>query len=178
MDRKLYIEFTRPVGKMFPIFSWLVRAIEGVKYSHVRLAWVNSTNRKVIYEASGSGVKFIGTISQLDHPVEVIDSFEIDITRDEYRALIDICMTYANISYSMKQIIGIGLTYLPFVKKNPFADGRYSQVCSELAGLVLETVKSVDIKEDLDIAGPKKINEVLTNINRPDFRKGRIKVIL
>ena len=176
-DRKLYIEFTRPHEdyKKYPLLSWFIRAFEQTPYSHVRLTWVNSTNRKVVYEASGMSVKFMGTIAQEDHKVVVCDSYEIDITREEYRALIDLCMEYAGISYGIMQLVGMGLTYLPWIEKNPYSDGRKSQVCSELVGAFLERVKKVDVAEDLDIAGPKDINKTLSKLDRSDIRKGFFK---
>lgn len=174
--KRLYIEFTKPHSsyKKYPILSWIIRLLEGTEYSHVRLVWVNGTNRKLVYEASGTSVKFVGTLAQKDKPVEVLDSYEIDIDTEEYRKLIDTCMKYADVSYGIKQLVGMGLTYLPWVKTNPFADGRKSQVCSEIVGEVLREVKGVNIDESLDIAGPKIINKTLSEIDRPDFRKGFI----
>jgi hypothetical protein len=175
MSRHVYIEFTRPHKdyKRFPILSWLIRLIEWTPYSHVRLTWINTTGRKVVYEASGASVKFIGTLSQEKKKVKILDSYEIDITREEYRKLIDLCMKYADISYGLLQLLGIGLSYLPWFDKNIFSDGRRSQVCSELVGEILESVKNIDIKEDLDIAGPKMINKTLVSyLDRPDIRKG------
>ncbi len=176
--KKLYIEFTRPHKDYVrvPLISWLIRTIEGTPYSHVRLVWENSTGKKLVYEADGTDVKFIGTISQEIRKVEVLDSFEIDLTDKEYRALIDLCIKYAGVSYGTLQVLGIGLSYLPFVNKNPFADGEKSQVCSELTARILKDVKGIGIKDDFDTAGPRAINKALTELTntRGDIRKGFI----
>ena len=72
------------------------------------------------------------------------------------------CMKYAGLKYGKKQILGIALVSVFNLKKNPFADGMRSQVCSELVGRFLEEVLKIDTKFDLDIAGPKEINLILS----------------
>ena len=159
--KTLAIEFTRPKKGCFAILSQVIRAVQGTKYSHVRLRWTNTTGRDVIYEASGSHVKFIGELAQPQAPVEIMEAFELNLTIDQYRSLVDMCMRYAGLKYGKLQIVGIGLVTLFRLKKNPFADGKRSQVCSELVGRFLQEVVKIDIKFDLDIAGPKEINLVL-----------------
>jgi hypothetical protein len=176
--RNIYIEFTRPHKdfKTFPLLSWAIRFFEGTKYSHVRLTWLRHSDSKIVYEASGSSVKFIGKKAQQKKKADVIDSFEIDISKEEYRELVDACHYYADTSYGMLQIFGIMLTYLPWFKNNPFSDGERSQVCSELVARILKSVKNIDVGSDLDLAGPKAINGALTKLieTRQDIRKGFI----
>jgi hypothetical protein len=164
MPRTLRIEFTQPVGKICPVFSYGIRAIQGTKYSHVRLRWVNSTGRDVVYEASGSSVKFVGTLAQEHHQVKVIKYYEIDLDREHYRGLIDLCMTYADVTYGVVQIIGMLIAYTFDMKKNPFSDGKYAQVCSELVGRFLEEVMGFDVKVNLDVAGPLQIDQCLEEL--------------
>jgi hypothetical protein len=171
---KLYIEFTRPKGKIFPFFSWLIRLVERSRFSHVRLTWVNSTKTKVVYEASGSQVSFFGPKAQEKRPVVIEKMYEVDISKEEYRALVKICMEYAGVKYGAMQILGIVLSYLFFLKKNPLTPkGDYSQVCSEIVARFLEDVKNVDIKGDLNIIGPKGLEGQLKEIaeERIDINK-------
>jgi len=163
-NRILRIEFTKPVDKTFPIFSYGIRAIQRTKYSHVRLRWINSTGRDIVYEASGSSIKFVGTLAQKDHKVEVIKYYEIDLDREHYVGLIDLCMTYADVSYGVLQIFGMLIAYTFNMEKNPFADGKYSQVCSELVGRFLEEVMGWDVDVNLDVAGPLQIDQCLERL--------------
>lgn len=162
--RTLRIEFTQPVGKIFPIYSYAIRAVQGTEYSHVRLRWVNSTGRDLIYEAGGSSVHFIGTLAQKQHKVKIVKYYEIDLNREEYRELIDTCMEYAGLKYGILQILGIGIALACNRKTNPFADGKYTMVCSELVGRVLLEIKKFEVNMNLDIAGPLEIDQCLENL--------------
>lgn len=159
---KIFVEFTAPKKSKFPLFSWIIRAVQGTKYSHVRLRWENSVGTMVVYEASGSSVKFLGPLAQENNKVAVVKTFKIDISRQRYRELVKLCMENAGIDYGIKQVIGIGLVKLLKLKKNPFSDGRKSQVCSEIVGRFLEDVMNWDTGLDLDTAGPKELDVYLT----------------
>lgn len=159
--RTLRIEFTQPIGKRFPILSYGIRAIQQTEYSHVRLRWTNSTGKDIIYEASGNHVKFVGTLAQKDHKVKIIKYYELDLDTTHYRGLIDLCMEYAGVEYGKLQIVGILLATIFKLDRNPLANGKYSQVCSELVGRFLEEVMGYNLDINLDIAGPKQIDEFL-----------------
>ena len=58
--KTIYIEFTKP-KKILPIYSWLIRAIEGTEYSHVRIRWKSSSGVELVYEAGGRSVRLIGS---------------------------------------------------------------------------------------------------------------------
>jgi len=168
----LHIDFTTPVKRNF--FSNLIKKFQKTKYSHVRLRWINSTKRELIYEASGSEVKFLGTIAQETHKSEIIKTYSIPLTKEEYRELVDTCMEFAGIKYGVLQVLGIALTTIFNLDKNPFSDDRKSQVCSELVGRVLERVKKYHIPYDLDVAGPKEIDKTLRELMK-DFPEIELK---
>ena len=161
--RKVLIEFTRPANSSLAVFSWLIRKVQNTPYSHVRLRWINTTGRDVIYEASRTEVHFIGELAQPNHKVDILGVFSVELTGEQYRELVDLCMRYAGTKYGIKQILGIALVSLLRLKKNPFSDGTRSQVCSELVGRFLEEVVGLQLKVNLDVAGPKEINCILSN---------------
>ena len=77
-------------------------------------------------------------------------------------------MTNAGKDYGTKQVFGILYSkVMSKIKgkpvKNPFADGRRSQVCSELVGALIEDVVDQKTNLDLDVAGPRAIKELLDN---------------
>jgi hypothetical protein len=43
------------------------------------------------------------------------------------------------------------------------------QVCSELVGYFVESVLGYDIPMDLDLAGPREIDEFLSTIQKPVY---------
>jgi len=165
----LHIEFTRPT-KWFSPISWLIRAVQCTPYSHVRLRWTNTTDRDLVYHASGSSVDFVGTIAQSyeKNQVTVIKSYSLPVDKKQYRKLIDVCMLYANVKYSKLQVVKIGLLSLGLGKGWFTKDGEYAQVCSELVARVIEQVYDKDLGLDPDVAGPKEIDKALETIIKED----------
>ena len=116
--KTLYVGFTKS-SKRFAPFSWLVSKAQKTEYSHVRLRWVNSTQTPIIYEASGSSVQFIGPMIGLTLSSKVYPRFSFELNYKPYKELVRICMTYAGVQYSIKQVINIGLNNLG-IKWQPF----------------------------------------------------------
>lgn len=162
MDSIVYIEFTTTAKKQWysRFFSWCIRTFQKTPYSHVRLRWFSKSGIELIYEAGGTTVRVIGGKAQPDNPVTLIKSYEVTVTPEEYRKLIRL-FDYSSVNYGFKQVIGIWLAKIFNLSKNPFANGRNSQVCSELVGLFLKEVKGWEIDMNLDLAGPKEIDEFL-----------------
>ena len=159
------IGFSQPKGRIFPIFSWLIRLVEWTKYSHVYLQWDSEfAQSKITYHAAGHSVHFLGT-KKFNETVTPIHEFEIEISRDQYKELLHYCFENSGTDYGIKQIFGIAIVkaagLLGKEISNPFSDGGKSQVCSELVGYVLSEIMDKDIKLDLDIAGPRDIFQFL-----------------
>ena len=157
--RPVRIEFTRPKGKFLPIFSWAVRLIEGTPYSHVRIRWQSTSGEELVYEASGSSVKLLGSYSGMVDKAEVLAVHTFYLDSDQYKKLIRL-FRYAGVKYGVIQIFGIALARLLRLKKNPLSKGKSIQVCSELAGLFISDVLGVDVP-NLDLIGPRGIKELL-----------------
>ena len=174
---KLKIGFSKP-KKLFPILSWLIRLFEWTPYSHVFVRWHSlGADADIVYQAGGTSVNFMaGRI--FDSKAETVYEYEIEVDRETYKKLLHYCMTNAGVDYGIKQVFGIALVKLFRLKKNPFADGKKSQVCSELAGNIIENLDMGDITIDLDVAGPKDIEKFLESSDRfkkltpPGKRKG------
>lgn len=165
MDKKIYIGFSKPKKHLFPIFSWLIRMFQKTPYSHVYIRWYSRhAQAHICYEASGNEVKFLGK-KVFDNRIQIIHEYEINITKSQYKKLLHFCMSNAGIKYGILQVFGILLVTLFRLKKNPFSDDRKSWVCSELVGNALEEVLDKETGLDLDIAGPKEIDNFLQNLD-------------
>lgn len=161
--RKVTIGFSRPKGKLFPIFSWLIRLFEGTPYSHVYLRWKTSPGPEVVYEAAGSKVRYINS-KFFDKQAETLDEFTFCLTSLQYRQLVGFCMTNVGADYGVLQVFGIALVKMLGLKKNPFADGRNSQICSEAVAYFLQDVLKKEIDFRPEIAGPKEIHRYLNKL--------------
>lgn len=161
MAREVYIDFTRPKGDKFTPYSWIIRKVQGTPYSHVLLRYESRLlGKEIVYEASGRVLKFVGP-EAIENRYEVKKSYKFLLNESQYREMLRLCLRNAGIDYGVKQAIGIGLVHLLKLKKNPFADGRKSQVCSEIVGRFLEEVLDKRTGLDLDIIGPRELDEYL-----------------
>lgn len=160
MNRNITIQFTTPANKKLPWFSWLIRKFQGTPYSHVLLSWHSTTGVDIVYEASGHSVRFLGPIAT-EGRYTVHKSYTLTVTPEQYRELIRICMTYAGVDYGILQILGIAIAHWVGMDKNPLSRGDKSQVCSELVGRVLEEALGLHTGLNLDIIGPKELDEWL-----------------
>lgn len=166
---KLTIGFSKPKNKTFPIFSWLIRAIDRTEYSHVYLRWYSTTAQTwVTYEAAGHSVRFLSN-KLFEKYVDPVMEFEIDISEECWPKVLRFCLDNSSIPYGVKQIAGIALAKLFKLKENPFKDNDDTMVCSELVGRVLESLgmkfdKSLDLLDPKDIY--KKLEEHYASLSR------------
>jgi hypothetical protein len=165
MGHTVYVEFTKP-DKWFKPFAWAIQWFEGTDYSHVRLRWHSTSGEELIYEASGSSVKLIGRYAKHLHPAVSIKSYKFDLTPEQYRKMIGL-FRFAGVEYGIWQVLGIAVARWLCLKKNPFSLGRYAQVCSELVAVFLEDVLNLDVGEDLDLVGPRQLQEFLERLTTP-----------
>lgn len=159
--KNIIIGFSRPKSKL-AIIAHMIRLFEGkTPYSHVYLKWYSeSLNRYLIYEARGNGVNFTNIKSFEEHNVIVYESSLI-VNKEEKQDIMQFCIDNARTNYGYSQVLGIGLVKLlkkvGITIKNPFTSGN---VCSEIAAKIL-TMLNIEVKEDLNLIGPRYIFEVL-----------------
>lgn len=127
-------------------------------YSHVYMKFYSaSLDRTMIYEAVGKGVRFIGLERWKEHAQEVA-SFELQISDENYKRLLQYCVDNAGTDYGFLQNMGILIANLFKLKKNPLKDGKN---CSEEMGDVLELEGHV-FDKDKDLLTPKDIYKILS----------------
>ena len=158
MNKKLYVEFTRP--KKFSFVSACIMMFERTKYSHVRFQWQEG-DQTMVYEASGSSVKFLGEIAQGQSPVVIASCFSFDLSDAQWQEFKRLRMKFAGIHYGVMQVAGIILSRIFRFKSNPFSNGQYSQICSEVVARILHDIFDVTTEFDFDMAGPRKIHKLL-----------------
>jgi len=163
MKYKVYIGFSKPKGKIFPIFSWLIRLFERTEYSHVFVRFLTKDIGDIIYQASGSQVNFMGG-KYFIQKATVVDEFEFEVSESTRKKMFRWAIKESGAPYGIKQIFGIALVKIFRLKKNPFASDQKTWVCSELAGFILEEYLGTDIGVDLNIAGPRIIYERLKQL--------------
>lgn len=172
---KVSLQFTKPSGWFIPL-SWAIQKIERTRYSHVRIKF-ELQGVPLILEASGRSVKLIGLAGYHQATNHTVVS-EYEATLDEYeqQRLIEL-LSMAGIRYGLLQLVGIGIQRLCGLRHNPLSRGTNAVVCSELAGIFLECVMGLDVREDLDLVGPAGIEELTRNSSRFKLPKTRLKIV-
>jgi hypothetical protein len=143
--------------KFMPIGSWLIRLYDQTPYSHVYIKFRSQTiDRTLIYEAVGSGIRFIGAAIWDKHAEEVA-SFDIEIAQCNYVTLLQYCVDNAGTEYGYMQNLGVPLSKLFNLKTNPFQTGKN---CSEVVAEILsrEGYESLN----LNLVTPKDIFNMLS----------------
>ncbi len=156
-NRKIIIGFSKPRGKFKP-FSWAIRLVEGTPYSHVYIrTHSDKLDVDLIYQASGAQVNFMGLQHFNNHAIRLFE-FEHEIPDQTYDAFMRWAIINSGADYSIKQPLGILLIKMFNLKRNPFANGSFAWVCSELAGFVLSSFLEVNIdKSELEVLGTRGI---------------------
>jgi len=152
--------------KPFAVGSWLIRWYMGTEYSHVYIKFHSpSLERTLIYEAVGAGVRFIGLDRWQSHAQEVA-SFQLTLSDENYKRLMQFCVDNAGIDYGFFQNIGILVANVAKLERNLFNDGKN---CSEEIGEILE-LEGFDIEKDFNLLTPKDIYEILEQKLKPDLQ--------
>lgn len=158
---ELIVGFSRPKSKL-AIGSLLIRLFDRTPYSHVYVRWYSSKyDRDLIYEAKGAGINFTSPIAFKDH-VEVVVEYKLQISEEVMTKVVQYAIDNARDKYGYSQLLGIALVKIArkfgWKIKNPLTGGT---ICSELVGSILEQFLQQDIPEDLNIASPKDIEDVI-----------------
>lgn len=142
--------------------SWIIRKCEKSKGSHVFIYWFRKNGGRIAYQASGSGVNFLGNIL-IEKSHEIIQARKIEIEDSDYESFLDWCIDNCGKKYSHLHLIGLGIMRLASLFhieiKNIFADGDYSQVCVETVIRALGTSKVKCIDLDPEQSGIAEIEK-------------------
>lgn len=151
------IGFSRPKNKIFPVGSWLIRLHQKTSYSHCYARFYGkSANRTLIYEAVGSGVRFIGYY-RWSKKAEEVKSYTIKVKKCNSVTMMQEFIDEAGNEYGHMQNIGIFLANVFGWKSNPWKKGRN---CSEIIGKLLKS-EGFGVNKPLDLLTPKDIETIL-----------------
>lgn len=139
--------------------SALIRWYLGTPYSHVYVKFeARAYERTLIYEAVGAGVRFVGSnVWSQSH--EEVDSFEIQISDENYKKIMQFCIDNSGLEYGFFQNIGILIADALKMKDNPFTSGEN---CSEAIGEVL-ALEGYKVDKDFNLLTPKDIHLILND---------------
>jgi hypothetical protein len=150
--KTIRVVFSKSKKRFAPI-GWTIRKFMGTGYSHVSFHFDSpSLNRTLVYEAVGSGIRFIEK-KNWDKHAEMIVSYDIEICQEVYTKMLQTCIDYAGKEYGYMQNVGVLIAHLFKLDYNPFPA---NDNCSEILLRLIEeagyfTSKSHDLVTPLDI---------------------------
>jgi len=178
MSDNIIIGFSTAKAKNAPI-AVAIRAVERTPYSHVYLKFYSaSIDRWLIYHASHTNVHF-NNIETFNEENKILEEYEMFSTPEDRREALQLCVDRVGLPYGRRQLIG--MAYVRLVKawfgrkiSNPFADGKRTQVCSEIAGRIIRILKGPIDVSLLEYEGPRYIHDVVLEMVR-DGQAKRVK---
>lgn len=135
------IGFCKPQAEFVPV-SWIIQRSEGVNFSHTYIKiYSASLKRMLIYQATGSGVYFIGLDAFNEH-YQVVEEYQLNISDAAKVRLLQWCVDNSGKPYGRLQCLGIGIQRLfkliGIKINNPFPNGDQAYICTELVAKALE----------------------------------------
>jgi hypothetical protein len=165
---KIIVGFSKPIK--FALHAWIIEKIDGAKFDHayLRLA-LPSLDREVIYQATSKGVYFVGRTLWLQ-TIQPVEEYELDITPDNYKTLLQFCIDNSGVPYGFLGVIGAGIVDIaakcgktiknPLVKNGVFS----SEFCSEIVTRVLDTVDPVQFNLVPGNITPNDLNTLIKKL--------------
>ena len=149
----------------FAVGSFLIRSVEGTKFSHVYLK-----DGETIWQESLPAFNEMSDVEFLNQET-VIDEYVVGVTDEQYSDIIDFCeyCLRLRVPYGKLQIVGMSIVrsvnqlfHCHF--KNPFANGPRTMVCSEFVGEVLRIIGVTISQDQLELEGPKFIQRLVIGL--------------
>ena len=91
---------------------------------------------------------------------KIVEEFEIEVSDEAYDRLMYRAIQLVGKPYGVRQIIGIVISQIFNLKKNPFVTKKDTYICSEWCGLVLKELGYV-IPKDPNLLTPADVYKVL-----------------
>lgn len=158
---KITIGFSKSkVG--FPVIAWLIMLCERVPFSHAYVkVHSDSLDRDLIYQATGSGVYFVGLPAFQLHS-QTVEEYSLEVSDAAKKKMLQWAVDTSGKPYGRLQLAGIGLkrvcSLVGIKIGNPFKTGSGAYICTELAAQATEEL-GIPFGVDLDEVGLKELRD-------------------
>ena len=157
--KTIKIGFSKPKG--FKPVAKIIQLVIKKPYNHVcYMFYSENLERHIVYEAVGSGIRFVGLNLWSSHAT-LVKSYDIEVTPETYKKIMQVCVDYSGQDYGFVQNIGVLVAQLFNLEVNPFP--KY-QNCSELIARVLQN-DGFEFDKDLDLVTPADIELAILKKN-------------
>jgi hypothetical protein len=165
--KQITIGFSR-ASTSFPIFSWLIMAVQKTPYSHCYLKYQNEyLGQPMIYQASHTLVNYMSLPVFLAQET-VVQEFVFNVSDDSFVATIKNAANQAGKPYGVKEIFGLALVNLAALCsikiQNPVKDAGTTWVCDQLVAYLLNLCENVKLPMPLNDMTPEDVYNLVASL--------------
>ena len=165
--KQITVGFSRASTK-FPIFSWLIMAVQRTPYSHAYLKYQDvNLNRTVVYQASHTLVNYMSEATFLAQET-VVQEFTFNVSDAAFLAMQQFAVDNAGKPYGVLEIIGLGLVELALAvgikMHNPLKEAGSTWICDQLVAALLSNCANVKLPMPLDDMTPKDVYTLVSSL--------------
>jgi hypothetical protein len=165
--KQITIGFSR-ASTTFPIFSWLIMAVQKTNYSHVYLKYQDEfLGQTMYYQASHTLVNSMSAAVFLAQET-VVQEFTFNVSDASFKQCLQFAANQAGKPYGTKEIIGLAYCELALIVdqkvNNPFKEAGETWICDQLIAALLETCENVVLPMPLDNMIPKDMFALVSTL--------------
>jgi hypothetical protein len=165
--KQITIGFSRACTA-FPIFSWLIMAVQRTPYSHVYLKYQDDfLGQTMYYQASHTLVNSMSEPVFLSQETPVYE-FTFNISDDSFLKCMQFAANQAGKPYGVLEILGLGCVELALAVgikiQNPLRDAGTTWVCDQLQAQLLSTCENITLPMPLNNMTPKDMYNLVSSL--------------
>jgi lysylphosphatidylglycerol synthetase-like protein (DUF2156 family) len=165
--KQITIGFSR-ASTTFPIFSWLIMAVQKTNYSHVYLKYDDELSRQIMYyQASHTLVNSMSASVFLAQET-VVKEFTFNVSDKSFTACLQFAANQSGKPYGVEEIFGLALCTLALsinIKiDNPLKDAGTTWICDQLIAALLNTCENVTLPMPLNDMLPKDVYALVSSL--------------
>jgi hypothetical protein len=165
--KQITIGFSRACTN-FPVFSWLIMAVQRTPYSHVYLKYQDEfLGQPMYFQASHT------LVNSMSEPVflaqeTVVQEFTFTISDEMFQATLKNAANQAGKPYGILEILGLAIMELAMAinvrVQNPVADAGSTWICDQLIAYLLSMCMDVKLPMPLNDMTPKDVFALVSTL--------------
>ena len=160
--KQIIVGFSKPTKKKCgaELIKWWLKE----DYSHVILSWTDDQNRDIVWHAA-HGSTHLMLLENFNKVNNLVKTYKLDLTTEEYNKLRDFCYQYAGTPYAFMDLLHIVIydicknNNINFIPEN-----ENGFICSEYISLALKEAKGLTIPKPSHLMTPKDVDILLKEV--------------
>jgi hypothetical protein len=165
--KQITIGFSR-ASTAFPIFSWLIMAVQRTPYSHVYVKYTDpNLQRTIVYQASHTLVNYMSEAT-FSAQETIVKEFTFNVSDASFLTFQQFAIDNAGKPYGVEEIFGLGLVEIALAfnikMHNPLKEAGSTWVCDQLVAAILSTCEQIALPMPLNDMTPKDVYALVSTL--------------